>query len=241
MKAIILAAGKGLRLRPLTYGIPKPLLPVGGKPVIDFVIDNLLTCKGIDTIYVGVSHMQNMISSYLAHTPRDHVKIETVSTLCWETAGDIKTIAVEKDINEPVVVAYGDNVTRMNIDRLVKFHNRMRRSVTIALFKVPWDEVGRFGVARMKGNLITQFIEKPDRGKAPSNLANAGYYVIEPEVINQIPTSKVKMEDFVFPKLAEEGELAGLVYDLKYWLDIGTIKAYRKANRMIEGVLAPPL
>ncbi|NYZ78895.1 nucleotidyltransferase family protein [Candidatus Micrarchaeota archaeon] len=240
MKAIILAAGKGIRLRPLTYGIPKPLLPVGGKPVIDFVIDNLLTCKEIDTIYVGVSHMQNMISSYLAHTPRDDVVIETVSTLCWETAGDIKVISVEKGIREPVVVAYGDNVTRINIDRLVKFHRKMGKSATVALFKVPWDEVSRFGVAKLERGIVSEFIEKPQRGKAPSNLANAGYYVIEPEVISRIPYSKVKMESSLFPKLVQEGELAGLAYNLRYWLDIGTIEAYRKANRMIEGILPPP-
>jgi len=237
LKSIILAAGKGMRLRPLTYGIPKPLLPVGGKPVIDFVIDNLLTCKEIDTVYVGVSHMQSMISSYLAHTPRDNVKVETVSTLCWETGGDIKLIAVEKEINEPVVVAYGDNVTKMNVDRLVKFHRKMGKSATVALFRVPWKEVHRFGVAKVEKNLITKFVEKPE--KAESNLANIGYYILEPEVIWNIPTGKVKMESVVFPKLAEEGELAGLVYNLKYWLDIGTIEAYRKANRMMEGILPP--
>lgn len=240
MKAIILAAGKGVRLRPLTYGIPKPLLPVGGKPVIDFVLDNLLTCKEIDTVYVGVSHMQNMISSYLVHTPRDKVNIETVSTLCWETAGDVKVIAVEKDLNGTVVVAYGDNVTKINVDRLVKYHKKMGKSATVALFKVPWDEVQRFGVAKMDGGLITEFVEKPGRGEAPSNIANVGYYVLEPEVIGGIPYGKIKIEDAIFPKLAEEGELAGLVYDLKYWLDIGTIEAYRKANKMMEGILPPP-
>jgi mannose-1-phosphate guanylyltransferase len=239
LKAIILAAGKGIRLRPLTYGIPKPLLPVGGKPVIDFVIENLLTCREIDTIYVGVSHMQSMISSYLIHTPRDKVLIETVATLCWETAGDIKVISVEKEIREPVVVAYGDNVTRMNIDRLVKFHRKMGKSATVALFRVPWNEVDRFGVAKLEKGVITEFVEKPPRDNAPSNLANIGYYVLEPEVISRIPYSKVKMESSLFPKLVQEGELAGLVYNLKYWLDIGTIEAYRKANRMIEGILPP--
>lgn len=240
MKAIILAAGKGVRLRPLTYGIPKPLLPVGGKPVIDFVIDNLITCKEIDTIYVGVSHMQNMISSYLVHTPRNHVVLEAVSTLCWETAGDIKVIAVEKDIDETIVVAYGDNVTRIDVGRLVKFHRKMGKSATIALFKVPWNEVNRFGVAKVEKGLVTEFFEKPSRDEAPSNMANVGYYVLEPEVIDRIPDRKVKIESSVFPELAEEGKLAGLVYDLKYWLDIGTIEAYRKANKMMEGILPPP-
>jgi mannose-1-phosphate guanylyltransferase len=240
LKAIILAAGKGVRLRPLTYGIPKPLLPVGGKPVIDFVIDNLRTCKEIDSIYVGVSHMQNMISSYLVHTPRDKVLVETISTLCWETGGDIKAIAVEKDLNETIVVAYGDNVTKLNVDKLVKVHRKMGKSATVALFRVPWNEVQRFGVAKVDRGIVTDFVEKPERGKALSNIANVGYYVLEPDVISRIPYGKVKMESELFPKLADEGELAGLVYTLKYWLDIGTLDAYRKANRMIEGILPPP-
>jgi len=239
MKAIILAAGKGTRLRPLTYGIPKPLLPVGGRPVIDYVIDNILTAKEIDTIYVAISHMKDPINHYLENTPRKGVKIETVTTMCWETAGDIKAIAVEKELDESIVVAYGDNVTNINVKKLLEFHRKNNKLATVALFKVPWGEVERFGVARMKGNLISEFIEKPERKRAPSNLANAGYYVIEREVLERIPPKKAKMEIEVFPKLASKGELAGYIYEPKYWLDIGTIDAYRKANRMMEGILPP--
>jgi len=237
MKAIILAGGKGTRLRPLTYGIPKPLLPVGGKPVIDFVIDNLLTCKEIDTIYVGISHGATQIDSYLRNT-RLTDNILTVNTLGWETAGDLRTIMIEKDIYEPVVVAYGDNVTRINIGRLVKFHRKVGMTATIALFRVPKDEVRRFGVARMENNLITEFVEKP-KGKVVSNLANAGYYVVEPQAFYNSEYRKGKMEDLVFPTLARENRLAGLVFNLPYWLDIGTLDAYRKANRMVETILPP--
>ncbi|MEM3399966.1 MAG: nucleotidyltransferase family protein [Candidatus Micrarchaeia archaeon] len=239
MKAIILAAGMGRRLRPLTYGIPKPLLPVGGKPVIDYVIENVMKCKGIDTIYVGVSHMKETIENYLANTPRDGVKIETISTLCWETAGDLKTIIIEKEINERIMVAYGDNVTNINTRELLKYHEKKKALGTIALFAVPWEEVERFGVAKLDKGMIVDFVEKPKRKTAPSNLANAGYYILEPEVIEYIPNKKVKMENEVFPRLAHEGKLAGYVYKPEYWLDIGTLSAYRKANRMIEGILAP--
>ncbi|MFH1285247.1 MAG: nucleotidyltransferase family protein [Candidatus Micrarchaeota archaeon] len=239
MKAVILAAGKGTRLRPLTYGIPKPLLPVGGKPVIDFVIDNLLTCKEIDTIYVGVSHMKEVIESYLKHTPRDGVEIETIMTMCWETAGDLKAIEIEKELKGTIVVAYGDNVTNIDVSDMVKHHRKSGLPATVALFKVPKHEISRFGIADVKGNKIVKFVEKPKLENAPSNLANAGYYILEPEVLAQIPYKKVKIEESIFPKLASEGKLGAYVYDPDYWLDIGTIEAYRKANKMMEGILPP--
>ncbi|MEM4389312.1 MAG: nucleotidyltransferase family protein [Candidatus Micrarchaeia archaeon] len=239
MKAVILAAGKGTRLRPLTYAIPKPLLPVGGKPVIDYVIDNLLTCREIKTIYVAVSHMRETLENYLRHTPRDNIVIETVQTLGWETGGDLRAVCVEKEINEDIVVAYGDNVTNIDIGEMVKFHRKKEKLATIALFRVPWHEVSRFGIAELKDDLVTKFVEKPRKEEAPSNLANAGYYVLSKSVLELLPHRKAKVEEVVFPKLAREGRLAGFVYDPDYWLDIGTIESYRAANRMMEGVLPP--
>jgi len=238
MKAVILAAGKGERLKPLTYGIPKPLLPVAGRPVIDYVLDNLTGCKEIDTIYVAVSHMKETITSYLDHTPRDHVKIEAVATLGWDTGGDLRSVAIEKKLTGPVVVAYGDNVTQIDVNAMVKLHRDSHALGTVALFAVPWQDVGRFGVGVMKGNMVTQFIEKSP-GKPPSNLANAGYYVLEHEEIEKIPHKKVKVEEAVFPRLAEEGRLAGYVYKPKYWLDIGTLESYTRANQMLFGILPP--
>lgn len=240
MKAVILAAGKGTRLRPLTYAIPKPLLPVGGRPVIDYVRENILSCKDVTQIFIGVSHMKEVIEEYIKHTPHDHVQIETITTLGWETGGDLKAIAIEKDLHETLVVAYGDNVTNINVEDMHQFHKRQGKLATIALFKVPWEDVSRFGIAEMDGHLIKRFVEKPERKEAPSNLANAGYFIIEPEVLEMIPAKKIKIESTIFPKLAEEGELAGFVYHPKYWLDMGTTEAYRKANRMMEGILPPP-
>ncbi|VVC03267.1 Bifunctional protein GlmU [Candidatus Burarchaeum australiense] len=238
MKAVILAAGKGERLKPLTYAIPKPLLPVAGRPVIDYVIDNLLTCPEIDTIYVAVSHMQEMIKSYLEHTPRDSVKIEPVMTLAWDTGGDLRSIAVEKDIRGQVVVAYGDNVTNINVNSLVNFHRKAGAGGTVALFNVPASEASRFGIAIMDGDRVKKFVEKPS-SPLKSNLANAGYYVLEREEIEQIPQRKVKVEESIFPRLAEQGRLAGYIYKPKYWLDIGTLESYKKANQMMFGILPP--
>lgn len=241
MKAIILAAGKGTRLKPLTYGIPKPLLPVGGKPVIDYVIDNLLTARDeLDQIFVAVSYMREVIENYLRHTPRDHISIEAVTTLGWETGGDLHTIVVEKDIDEPIIVAYGDNVTNINIGEMIRHHRRSGKLATVALFRVPWSEVDRFGIAEVDADsTITSFIEKPSRQQAKSNLANAGYYILEPPVLEAIPHKKVKTEHVVFPTLARKGQLGAYIYNPSYWLDIGTLESYRKANKMLEGILPP--
>src|SRR5208283_5595095 len=103
MKAIILAAGQGTRLRPLTYAIPKPLLPVAGRPVIDYVIDNLAACRDIDEIYVAVSHNASVIEKYLEHAKRPGLEITVVRTLGWETGGDLQTVIIDRNLKEQVV------------------------------------------------------------------------------------------------------------------------------------------
>ena len=238
MKAVILAGGRGTRLRPLTYAIPKPLLPVGGKPVVDYVIDNLKTCSEIDMAYVGVFHQREVIEKYFRHVEYE-LPIETINTLCWETGGDLKCILNEKGINETVIVAYGDNITKMDIGRMLDFHKEEGRLATVALFTVPEEDVGRFGISEMDGTLIQRFVEKPKKGEISSNLANAGYYILEPEAFKLLGFTKDKVERTLFPRLVEMKQLTGYVVDLPYWLDIGTIDAYRRANKLMEGILPP--
>ncbi len=243
MKAIILAAGEGKRLRPLTYGIPKPLLPVGGRPVIDYVIDNILKCKEIDTIYVAVSHMKSPLESYLAHSPHSDVSIETVDTLGWETGGDLKTVLIQKEIREePVLVCYGDNVTTLDTSELFSAHKKNKESFcTVSLFEVPQEDVPRFGIAELSGRQITRFVEKPAPGATSSRLANAGYFVLDSSAVAGLPMRKFKLESEYFPSWASAGRLFGHVHEVKLWIDIGTIDAYRAANRLVEEILPPPV
>ncbi|MDO8339061.1 MAG: sugar phosphate nucleotidyltransferase, partial [Candidatus Burarchaeum sp.] len=153
--------------------------------------------------------------------------------------GDLRSIAIEKNLRGPVMVAYGDNVTNLDAGKLLKFHKKNKARATVALFRVPWVDVSRFGVVKMKQDRIISFVEKPARAKAPSNLANAGYYVVEHEEISRIPHGKIKVEHSLFPLLAAEGKLFGHIYKPKYWLDIGSMESYRHANRLMEGILAP--
>lgn len=238
MIGIILAAGKGTRLRPLTYAIPKPLLPVGGKPVVEYVIDNLRACKEITKIYVGVKYQSKIIEEYFSHVDYG-VDLETVETLGWETGGDLKTILEDKKINEPVAVAYGDIVSKIDVTEMLEFHKKFKKSATIALFPVPKEEVERFGIARVDGNIVHGFIEKPKREEAPSNLANAGYYILEKSAYSQLRVERERVEDRLFPLLAEKGDLAAYMCKPAYWLDIGNLESYKKANKLVEGIIAP--
>ena len=239
---IILAGGEGKRLRPLTSGIPKPLLPVDGTPIIDYVINNVMSCSGLERIYVGVSYKAYTIKDYLADRFRDsRVPIEAVATLGWETAGDLKQIMISKDMeNNPVIVAYGDNLTQIDIGDMMRFHHETNALSTLALFKVPWEDTNRFGIAEVEEGIVTNFIEKPEQ-RPKSNLANAGYYIIEPIMFKEIPARKTRVEYTLFPELIKHRKLAGYVYEPKYWYDIGTNEAYRTANRkkVLEGVIPP--
>lgn len=242
VKAVVLAAGEGKRLRPITYGIPKPLLPVGGRPVIDYVMDNLMKCREIDTVYVAVSHMRVALESYLSNVKYDGIEVEPVTTLGWETGGDLKTVLLQKGIREePILVCYGDNVTSIDAGALVSAHERNADSyATVSLFSVPQKDVPRFGIAELSSNRITRFLEKPPLGATESRAANAGYFVLESSALAGIPMRRFKIESEYFPSWAQAGKLYGHMQDLHFWMDVGTIEAYREANKLVEEILPPP-
>jgi mannose-1-phosphate guanylyltransferase len=265
MKAIILAAGKGTRMRPLTYGIPKPLLPVKGKPMIDWIIGSILN-ENIDEIIVAVpgtvgndpeerilSHIQGIsIDSYLRNLNLG-LNVRTIPTPMRETGGDLRFVLEEADIRKGrIIVVYGDNLTKFDFNQMVEYHERCRKELgvacTVLLFEAPETELHRFGIAKIKQvkgfDLIEFFIEKPPLQQAPSRYANSGYYIIEVEdIIDKLPRGKLKVEHSLFPQLAAEGKLAAFIAKLPYWIDISTLEAYDLANKMAHDnlILPPPL
>lgn len=264
VKAIILAAGKGTRLRPLTYGIPKPLLPVKGKPMLDWVIRSSLNEK-IDEIIVAVSgtvgndieervlsHIHGIcIDAYLKNLDYG-CKIRTIPTPQKETGGDLRYVLEESDMTGSILVVYGDNLTVFDLNRMIEYHEKCKKELgivcTLLLFEAPKNELHRFGIAKIKKvkgfDLIEEFIEKPRLKEAPSRFASAGYYIIEAEeILNKLPREKKKIEHFTFPKLAKEGKLAAFITKLPYWIDISTLEAYDIANKMAHDnlILPPPL
>lgn len=263
MKAIILAAGKGTRLRPLTYGIPKPLLPVKGRPMIDWVIRSL--GKSVDEIIVGVSgstgadaeertlsHIHGIcLDSYLKR--KDYgCPVRTIPTPQRETAGDLTYILEETGIKDGmIIVVYGDNLTDFDLTKMVDYHEKCRQQngtvATVLLFEAPKNELHRFGIAKLKKqkgfNIIEEFVEKPEN--PPSNFASGGYYILDvKDILKYLPKERIKVENSLFPKLAKQGKLAGFISDLPFWLDISTLQAYEEANRMAHEknfILPPPI
>lgn len=266
MKAIVLAAGKGTRMRPLTYGIPKPLLPLKGRPMLDWVIRSILSGNSIEEIFVGISgtsgkelhervlsHTHGIcIDSYLKGMEYG-VPVSTVTTPQRETAGDILHILQENRISEgSVLVAYGDNLTSFNVGEMINYHRKCREekgvSATVLLFEAPESEVNRFGIADIEkvgdATLIKSFVEKPKLEEAPSNLANGGYYILEiGDIFSMFPREKIKVEQSIFPELAAKGKLAGFVTKLPFWMDVSTTKAYEEASKMAHDgvIIAPPM
>lgn len=254
MKAVILAAGKGTRLRPLTYGIPKTLLPVNGRPIIDWVIDNVLSSGIVDKIYVAIPGVtsDDFEERILAHTHGICVdsylknkygsKIETIPTPQRETGGDLKFILEEKGMTSgELLVAYGDNLTKINMKKFVEYHRNVRRALNVfaslLLFNVPQSDTSRFGIANVeekKGfKLITNYVEKPK--KSSSTLAHAGYYILElGDVSGLIPHEKIKIEKSLFPALIGRSKLSAFIDKLPFWVDIGTKEAYEKSQMLIQ-------
>jgi mannose-1-phosphate guanylyltransferase/phosphomannomutase len=230
-QAMILAAGEGTRLRPLTQDCPKPLLPINGVPLIDYTL-SWLKGYGINEIVINLHHLGDRIKDYLrdGHQYGLQIHYSEESTLLG-TAGGVKK--AEKFFDGPFVVVYGDNLVDFDLSAMMRFHREKGALATVALMPVakPW-EVGI--VAVDKNMKITAFVEKPQKGTEPGNLANAGIYVLEKEVLAHIPAGLAS--DFgydVLPKLIQLG-LPVYGYALKatdYMLDTGTLEKYQQAEQ----------
>jgi mannose-1-phosphate guanylyltransferase len=241
MKAVVLAGGFGTRLRPLSCTRPKHLFPIGNKPQLDWTIEKLGK-SGIKEAILAVNYMADL---YVLHFKKSKKNLKvtfsrdipatdkrSVYQRPLGTGGPIKNVEKLIGRKEPFLVLNGDVLTNINYAELVKKHrSRSKALATIALYEV--EDPSRYGVAKLtKDNKILNFIEKPPREKAPSNLINAGIYVLEPEIFDYIPSGKpVSIEREVFPKLAKEGKLYG--YDFEgLWIDIGEPDDYLRANKL---------
>jgi len=238
MRAVVLVGGEGTRLRPLTYTTPKQLLPVAEVTMIERVVGHL-AAHGVDHVVLSMGYRPD---AFLDAFPDDRcagVQLSyAVEPEPLDTAGGIRFAALHAGYDETFVVANGDVLTDLDVTALVDFHRRSGAEATISL--TPVDDPSRFGVATTDADgRVTAFVEKPAPGEAPTNLVNAGTYVLEPAVLGRIPADRrVSIERETFPELVEAGRLFAMASDV-YWLDTGTPAQYLRANLdLLNGVRA---
>lgn len=231
MKAFILAAGEGTRLRPLTYTIPKPMFPVCNKPVMEYTLE-LLKKYNINEVIINLHYRGNFIRNYFRNGNKWEMKIEySPEKRILGTAGGVK-----KAINffdDTFVVMSGDGLTGINLSKVIQFHKQKKSVATMVLKNV--DSRLEYGVTLTdKQGRIKKFVEKPSWGEVFSNAVNTGIYVFEPEVFRYV--AKNTFFDFghhLWPLLLEKKERIYAYKMEEYWCDIGNLSEYRKAQRDI--------
>lgn len=225
MDAVVLVGGFGTRLRPLTLTVPKNLVPVAGVPLIERVIAHL-AAHGVDRVVLSLGYRpDSFFAAFPSNTAAGVPLVYVVEPEPLDTAGAIRFAAKDAGVRDTFVVANGDVLTDLDVSALIDAHRFTGAEATIAL--TPVDDPSRFGVVTTDpSGRVTDFIEKPAPGTAPTNLINAGTYVFEPSVLGRIPADRrVSVEREIFPSLVAAGTLFA-VASKRYWLDVGLPDSY---------------
>jgi mannose-1-phosphate guanylyltransferase len=245
MKAMILAAGKGTRVRPITHTIPKPLIPILQKPVMEFLLE-LLRQHGFDQIVVNVSHLANEIESYFRDGQRFGVQIAysfegriVDGQLVGEALGSAGGMRRIHDFypffDDTFVVLCGDALIDLDLTAAVKFHKEKGAIATIVMKSVPLEQVPSYGVVVTdEAGKVKAFQEKPSVEEALSTNINTGIYIFEPEVLDYIPSGQeYDIGGELFPRLVEMGAPFYAVSMDFEWVDIGKVPDYWHAIRSV--------
>jgi mannose-1-phosphate guanylyltransferase len=233
VQALILAGGEGTRLRPLTYTVAKPVLPLAGRPHVAYVIDWLVR-HGVDDVIVSCGHLAEGMRRALAELePGVEIRYAEEPD-ARGTAGAIRFAADEGMLADRFLVLNGDVLCDLDLTALISQHERTGARATIALYPVA-DPSGYGLVHRRDDGEITEFLEKPDREQIDTDEINAGAYLLERSVLDLIPPDQaVSIEREVFPLL-----IGGGLYGIRlegYWIDIGTPERFLEANwDILEG------
>lgn len=229
MKALILAGGLGTRLRPLTNTRPKHLLPIANRPHIEHVFD-LLQRHGVDEVVLLTSYLAEAFETTVGQAASRGLAVHvTHEEEPLGTAGALRN-AEEFASDGTFLVFNGDVLMDIDLGEVLEFHRDRGAEATIVL--TPVDDPSAYGVVPTEqGGRVLGFIEKPPRDEAPTNLINAGIYVLEPSVLERIPRGEVwSAERQLFPGLVEEGARLFAVAAESYWMDIGTPEKFLQAN-----------
>jgi mannose-1-phosphate guanylyltransferase / phosphomannomutase len=228
-QAVILASGEGVSLRPFTYEIPKPLIPVNGRPLLEYSID-LLRQHEITSIVITVSHLADKIKQHFGDGSAFGVRITYVEEN--KPSGTAGALAAARSAlhNSPFLMLYGDVLLDLDLNEFLQAHSQQKAALgTLALTSVA--DPSAFGAVKMRGNRIVQFSEKPEVSRDVSRLVFAGLAGFSPSVFEFFPSrpkGKLSLEKDIFPRLIQEGRLYGYPFEGQ-WFDVSTPESYDSA------------
>lgn len=233
MLAVVLAGGFGTRLRPLTYTTPKPLLPVANKPLLEHTLDALP--REVEEVVVATGYKAELVEEHFRqHPPRQRVQVVTEDRPLGTGGAIGHAVRRAGGARGTFLVRNADLVDTLDLAAMVAFHRREHGLATISLWRV--EDPSPFGVASLRGSRIEFFVEKPRREEAPSDLINAGTYVLEPEVLDYIPEQhegEFSIERTVFPELLDTPRgMYGFQFQ-GHWVDCGRPDTYLEAHRLL--------
>jgi len=223
MKAVILSGGLGTRLQPYTTFLPKPMLPLGGKPILEHLIE-WSKKNGVKSIVLCVSYLRKSIEDYFEDGKRLGVRIEyAISDKPLATAGQLKT--AESFIDDTFVCMYGDSIYNFRLKNMIQQHQRKKSFVTMSLYeykmKLPYGVI-----ETTKNSKVVAWNEKPE---ITANI-NMGCYVMEPEIMKFIPKNKPFGMDDVIKTVMGKKKLVSSFISKNEFIDIGNKEAYKRAN-----------
>jgi mannose-1-phosphate guanylyltransferase / phosphomannomutase len=229
MKAVVMAGGEGSRLRPLTSNRPKPLVPIGNRPIMEHIL-YLLQKHGIREVVSTLFYLSDEIQSYFGDGSDFGVSMSySIENRPLGTAGSVK-LAEDQLCNETFVIISGDALTDCDLTQAIAFHRAKGSLATLVLARVP--NPLDFGVVITdEDSRITRFLEKPGWSEVFSDTVNTGIYILEPSVFDMMePNRNYDWSSDIFPRILESGQpIYGYVMD-GYWADVGSLTQYREAN-----------
>jgi NDP-sugar pyrophosphorylase family protein len=229
IKAVVMAGGKGTRLRPITYSIPKPVVPIAGKPCMLYLLDSYYNAGIRDVIVTTGYKFSSLITSIIENRHNDQAILFSVEREPAGTAGSVKMVS--NFIDDTFIVGSGDILSDINISDILNFHRKNKAMITIVLTEV--EDPGQFGIVEIENNKIVRFLEKPEKDKTFSHIASTGIYVMEPEVMDYIKTIPYDFAKDLFPELMKKNiDIYGYM-GKGIWLDTGRPNDLITANQIM--------
>ena len=251
MKAMVLCAGKGTRVQPITFSLPKPMINIINKPILSFILEHLKS-EGVDQVVINTSYLSDNIESYFGDGV-DHGLNVSYSYEGSLVDGELRGIAVgsaggmkriqdrSRFFDDTFIVLCGDAIINLDIRELVRFHKEHGSVATIASLNVPREEVDKYGIIVSDSDgAITSFQEKPSPELAQSTLANTGIYVFEPKIFDYIPSAtEFDIGSELFPLLIERGVPFYAMENQFDWIDVGNVDDYVLSNFSVLNGTSP--